>query len=80
MAGLLQAAGFENVNLADRNGWYATVVEEELHTLERVYPNLVEKVGKDIVDPWLDVRRGLAKAVQGGGLRPTHLRGSKAVS
>jgi phosphoethanolamine N-methyltransferase len=73
----LRDAGFENVKSVDRNAWYAIVVEEELRTLERVYEDLVAKVGKEIVDPWLQVRRGAAKAVQGGGLRPTHLRSTK---
>jgi SAM-dependent methyltransferase len=73
----LRASGFESVGSVDRNAWYAIVVEEELRTLERVYADLADKVGREIVDPWLEVRRGLAKAVQGGGLRPTHLRGTK---
>lgn len=77
MEALLHAAGFESVSSVDRNAWYAIVVEEELCTLERNYNALVEKVGKDIVDPWLEVRRGAAKAVHGGGLRPTHLRAIK---
>lgn len=78
MEALLRDAGFEGVGSIDRNTWYAIVVEEELQTLKRVYDDLVATVGKDIVDLWLDVRRGLARAVQDGGLRPTHLRAMKA--
>jgi len=77
MEKMLCDAGFESVTSVDRNRWYAIVVEEELRTLDRVYDDLVEKIGKEIVDPWVQVRRGAAKAVQGGGLRPTHLRGTK---
>jgi phosphoethanolamine N-methyltransferase len=77
MEAMLRDSGFEHVGSLDRNAWYAIVVEEELHTLEQSYDELVSKVGREIVDPWLEVRRGLARAVQGGGLRPTHLRAQK---
>jgi len=76
MEKILRDAGFKSVSSVDRNAWYAIFVDEELRTLERVYDDLVARVGKEVVDPWLQVRRGLARAVQGGGLRPTHLRGT----
>jgi len=80
METLLRDAGFAKVGSVDRNRWYAKVVEKELSTLENAYEDLAQKVGKDILDPWLEVRRNSAKAVQGGGLRPTHIRGVKPLA
>lgn len=77
MEAILRDAGFDRVGTVDRNAWYAIVVGEELRTLERVYDDLVERVGQEVVDPWVEVRRGRARAVRGGGLRPTHLRATK---
>lgn len=77
MERMLRDAGFVDVRTVDRNAWYSHVVDEELATLSAIYDDLVARVGRDIVDPWFEVRRGLAKAVQGGGLRPTHLRARK---
>jgi phosphoethanolamine N-methyltransferase len=71
----LMLAGFADVATVDRNAWYAEQVQEEMRQLTGpLYADLVAKVGRDIVDPWLDVRRALARATIRGGLRPTHLR------
>ena len=77
MESLLRNADFRDVRSVDRNAWYASVVDDELRTLDGAYDDLVQKVGKEIVDPWFEVRRALAKAVKSGGLRPTHLRAIK---
>ncbi|RVU33800.1 methyltransferase domain-containing protein [Hwanghaeella grinnelliae] len=78
MANTLTQTGFANVSTVDRNAWYAEQVQEELRQLTGpLYADLVAKVGKEIVDPWLTVRRGTAKATIAGGLRPTHLRAVK---
>ena len=53
---------------------------ERLHTIWGegfLSPGGPEEVGEELYTNWLGVRRGLAQAVSGGGLRPTHLRGVK---
>lgn len=81
MEAALRNAGFGKVQTVDRNAWYAGIVEEELRQLTGpLYDDLVAKVGREIVDPWLDVRRALAHATIRGGLRPTHLVGTKVDS
>ena len=78
MAEALEKSGFEQVETVDRNRWYAGIVDEEVNLLEGpLYADLVAKVGREIIDPWLDVRRAMAKAAKAGGLRPTHLRAVK---
>lgn len=75
MTSALAEAGFVRVRAVDRNAWYAARVDDELRQLTGpLYAGLVASVDKDIVDPWIDLRRVSAEAVIAGGLRPTHLR------
>ena len=76
----LIAAVFEQVRSRDRNAWYAVVAVEELTQIEGpLRRQLVDAVDEEINLDWLEVRRALADAVTGGGLRPTHLHGVKPV-
>jgi phosphoethanolamine N-methyltransferase len=79
MAAELAKAGFLDIETRDRNAWYAKVCAQELEQIEGpLKQQLVDAVGEEIYTNWLGVRQGLAQAVSGGGLRPTHLRGVKA--
>ena len=78
MASALAKAGFIDIETRDRNAWYAEVCAQELEQIEGpLKQQLVDAVGDEIYSNWVAVRRGLAQAVSGGGLRPTHLRGVK---
>ena len=78
MAAVLAKAGFLEIETRDRNSWYATLCTHEMEQVEGpLKQQLIDAVGEEIYTSWLGVRRGLAQAVSGGGLRPTHLRGVK---
>lgn len=77
----LREAGFSDVRTRDRNAWYAALSKVELTKVKGpMYDELVELVGKGIVDDWLVVRKKLAEAADAGALRPTHVFGVKPVS
>ena len=74
----MREAGFANVLAKDKNDWY---VDLSLVELERMEGPLREKFlkvcGEDGYQEILKIRRANAEAAKCGGLRPTHLRGSK---
>jgi len=78
MLSVIRAAGFEEVRHRDRNAWYADQCREEMKAWDGpLRDELVAKVGAELVETWAEVRRDLAAAAIGGGLRPTHLFGRK---
>lgn len=78
MEAMIRDAGFEDVSHRDRNAWYAEQCRQELKAWDGpLYAELVAKVGAELVETWAAVRRDLAHAAIGGGLRPTHLFGRK---
>ncbi len=75
---MLSEAGFSDVSSRDRNAWFSELCEQEVVAFNGpLYQELVEAVGKDIVDPWIEVRKGIANAARTGGLRPTHYFGHR---
>ena len=75
---MLKLAGFSNVASRDRNAWFADQCMVELEAVKGpLYDELVNAVGKDIVDPWISIREALAEAAASGGLRPSHVFGQK---
>ena len=75
---LLHATGFKDLRTRDRNSWYAALSKKELARLKGpMYSDLVNMVGKAVVDEWLTVREKLAEAAELGALRPTHVFGTK---
>ena len=78
MEAVLRDAGFTDVSSRDRNEWYIGQSEKEYQQVSGpLYQELVEKVGREFVDPWVETRRLGAKCAKGGALRPTHLFGTK---
>jgi len=76
----LTNAGFSDVSSRDRNLWFADLCRQELKAFEGpMYDELIDKVGADIVEPWIELRKAVAAATIAGGLRPTHLRGIKRI-
>lgn len=74
----MNAAGFRNVRMTDRNPWYKQQVAEEYEALSgALYRDLVAQVGQEFVDHSIDVWRALKVVVDSGEMRPTHMRASK---
>lgn len=74
----LQAAGFVDIGIVDRNEWYRQQARIEREQLGgQLYAGLASKVGRDFVEHEIDVWDKMIVAVDQGQLRPTHLRGRK---
>ena len=77
-AKLVEACGFTDVEWHDRNAWYAQAVAEEIATLSgENYPRLVERLGAEAAAQRLESSTRKKAAVDGGELRPGHLRARK---
>ncbi len=71
-------AGFDRVELVDRNEWYRQEARRERDQLdEELYDRLLSQVGREFLEHEIDVWDKLIVAVDQGQLRPTHLRGHK---
>ncbi len=76
----LVTAGFTDVQTRDRNDWFAKISRFEVEQLEGpLNAQLQESFGADYLAHWIDVKKAIAVAAEVGGLRPTHLRGFKAL-
>jgi len=74
----LEAAGFVDIGIVDRNEWYRQQARIEREQLGgQLYAGLASKVGRDFVEHEIDVWDKMIVAVDQGQLRPTHLRGRK---
>ena len=69
-------AGFCDVQIRDRNKWYANLAMEEVRLMKGQWKDrFVATLGKENYQSKLDLRLANARAAQCGGLRPTHLKG-----
>ena len=77
-AKLVEACGFTDVEWRDRNAWYAEAMAEELATLSgENYPRLVARLGAEAAAQRLESSTKKKAVVDGGELRPGHLRARK---
>ena len=77
-AALVGECGFAGVEWRDRNAWYAEAVDDELATLTgENYPRLVERLGPEAAAQRLRSTTKKKVVVDGGELRPGHLRARK---
>ena len=77
-AALVGECGFVDVECYDRNAWYARVINDELATLTGDnYPRLVEHLGPEAAAQRLKSTSKKKVVVDGGELRPGHLRARK---
>ena len=75
---VMSKAGFVDVSTLDRHKWYGPMARQELADIEGpLRDRLISVSGQQLYDGWLSSRRGSAAAFSSGGLRPTHLHGSK---
>ena len=77
-AKLVAACGFTDVQWRDRNAWYAEAIADEIATLAGDnYPRLVERLGAEAAVRRLESSTRKKAVVDGGELRPGHLRARK---
>ncbi len=76
----LEAAGFIEIDVVDRNKWYQQQARAEREQLGGIlYNGLVSTVGLEFVEHQIEVWDKVIIALDQGQLRPTHLRGRKPV-
>lgn len=74
----LEAAGFEDIRVIDRNAWYRQEARRELKNLTgALHADLASTVGKQFLDRQVDVWEKMIVVLDQGELRPTHLRARK---
>jgi ubiquinone/menaquinone biosynthesis C-methylase UbiE len=79
-AAALAGAGFEDVEIRDRHGWYLGLAQKELAALEgRLNSVVVSRLGKERAQHFIDDWRQLVVVVSRGELRPGHLKASKSM-
>ncbi|MCY4350259.1 MAG: methyltransferase domain-containing protein [Thiotrichales bacterium] len=77
-AALVEMCGFTGVEWHDRNVWYAEAVRDELATLTGDnHPRLVAHLGPEAAAQRLESTAKKKVVVDGGELRPGHLRARK---
>ena len=75
---IMREAGLVDVSLRDRNAWYTDFARKNVALMAGPLRERFRDVcDDDTYDRMLDNRRANAEAAACGGLRPTHLRGSK---
>ncbi len=74
----LEAAGFVDISVTDRNSWYRQEARREQDNMKRaLYADLQSTVGKEFLDHQIDVWEKMIVVLDLGELRPTHLRARK---
>jgi phosphoethanolamine N-methyltransferase len=74
----LEAAGFVDIRIADRNAWYRQEARRERDNMKGpLYEGLLSAVGKEFLDHQIDVWDKMIVALDQGELRPTHLQARK---
>jgi hypothetical protein len=71
-------AGFGNIGIESRNGWYRETARQEIAQMQGpLYGPAVERLGKEFVDHNIDIWRKMLVVLDSGEHCPTHLRGRK---
>lgn len=74
----MEAAGFVDVALRNRNPWYVEVARGELAALEGdLYEKAAAAAGREVVDHNIETWRAMLKVLETGEHCPHHLRGRK---
>lgn len=74
----VEAAGFTEVEIVDRNAWYRETARDELERLKGpLYATVGAAVGSDYVDKNIRTWTAMLKVLDSGEHRPTHLRARK---
>jgi SAM-dependent methyltransferase len=74
----LARAGFIGIEVHDRLEWYRELARRELAALKgELRPLVIERIGRDRADHFIDNWRQLVRVLELGELRPAHLRARK---
>lgn len=74
----LRAAGFSEIHVVDRNSWYRDEARDELARMRgELRGPLLEILGREKADRWIDMREAMIAALDAGHFRPTHFRAVK---
>ena len=74
----MREAGFEEVELVNRNPWYAEVAAEELAWLTGdTRPGLEERHGKEFIGHQVETWTKMLRVLEKGEHCPHHIRGKK---
>jgi phosphoethanolamine N-methyltransferase len=74
----LEAAGFRDMRLVDRNAWYRDIARAEHAALSGpLYERLAAQLGEEFTRHEIEVWRALTVVLDSGELRPTHLRAGR---
>jgi phosphoethanolamine N-methyltransferase len=74
----LRRAGFVDVEVRDRHGWYLDLARRELEAMEgRLRPTILAGIGAARTEHFLDNWRQLVLVLERGELRPGHLKSTK---
>ena len=77
-AAALEAAGFTDIEIDDRNEWYRGEARRERdHLRGAIYEGLAPRLGSEFLERETQVWETMIVALDLGQLRPTHLRGRK---
>jgi phosphoethanolamine N-methyltransferase len=77
-AAALRAAGFLDVEIRDRHGWYLTLAQRELEAMEGpLKTTIVSRIGAERAQHFIDDWRQLVVVVRRGELRPGHMKATK---
>jgi hypothetical protein len=76
--GALEAAGFEQVSLTNRNSWYRTIARRERDAIAgELYEAACAAAGKSVVDHNIDTWTAMLVVLESGEHCPHHLRAQK---
>ena len=74
----LKNAGFENIQLRDRNDWYLEEAKRELNDLQSVYyKKLIDILGKEDADLTIKIWEKMVEVLSTGEHRPGHFYAEK---
>ena len=75
---MLEAAGFTDIRVVDRNPWYREEARSELARMRgELREALLEILGRKKADQWIAMREAMIAALDAGAFRPTHFRAVK---
>ena len=75
---MLQAAGFTEIGVVDRNPWYREEARGEIARMRgELRQPLLDILGREGADRWIAMREAMIAALDAGAFRPTHFRAVK---
>jgi phosphoethanolamine N-methyltransferase len=74
----MRQAGLESIEIRDRHGWYLDLARRELSAMERqLRPVIVDRIGPERAQHFIDNWRQLVVVLEQGELRPAHLKAAR---